>query len=88
MPYLTLKILENMPLILVFDLKSVLFRAVRTSQFFDTWFSNSELYSIDITQYAFAGCRTNTKCRNHRISPKISWQYLHLVGKSDFSSIT
>ena len=33
MPYLTLKILENMPLILVFDLKSVLFRAVRTSQF-------------------------------------------------------
>ena len=33
MPYLTLKILEKMPLILVFDLKSVLFRAVKTSQF-------------------------------------------------------
>ena len=49
---------------------SLYFSLVRTSQFFDTWLSNSYLYSIDIRQSASADSQKHTKCRNHGISPK------------------
>ena len=49
---------------------SAYFIRAGSSQFFDTQFSNSQYYSIDITQYASAGCRTHTKWQNHGISPQ------------------
>ena len=39
-------------------------------QFFDTWFINSEVNSIDVTQSASAGCRPYTKIRNQKISTR------------------
>ena len=46
----------------------IFFRA-RSSKFFDTWFTNSQLYSVDIAQSASPAWRTRTKFYKHEIFP-------------------
>ena len=72
----------NIPILIEKTKLSVYFRRARTSLFFDTWFSSSKSYSIDISHSSFADCWTNTKCRKHGISPSYSHQPYREVTQS------